>query len=165
MSNDHGQRTDVAQAFPEVTARLRKASEDWSREVVTGYDDESRPFLVGHPDSRVTQLPARDATAAGNIERSNRFPNCSFFTNWTSLDDRISWDVEVIESGKYEVECYYACPASDVGASIRLSHLGQSVDAEIRQPHDPPLQGAENDRVERIESYVKDFRPMKLGGD
>ena len=32
------------------------------------------------------------------------------------------------------------------------------------QAHDPPLQGAEHDRVPRQgESYVKDFKPLPLG--
>ena len=29
--------------------------------------------------------------------------------------------------------------------------------------HDPPLTGMENDRDIRIESYVKDFKPMNIG--
>ena len=39
---------------------------------------------------KFTQIPARDGTAHGNIKRSNMWPNCSYFTNWTSLDDSIN---------------------------------------------------------------------------
>jgi hypothetical protein len=34
----------------------------------------------------------------------------------------------------------------------------------VTEAHDPPLRGAEHDRVKRdAESYVKDFRPLALG--
>jgi len=33
----------------------------------------------------------------------------------------------------------------------------------VTEAHDPPLRGMEHDRVPRQESYVKDFRAMKLG--
>ena len=35
---------------------------------------------------------------------------------------------------------------------------------KVTEPHDPPLRGAESDRTDRgSESFVKDFRPLKLG--
>jgi hypothetical protein len=38
------------------------------------------------------------------------------------------------------------------------------VTGKVNEPHDPPLVGAEFDRVTRGgESYVKDFRPLRLG--
>ena len=36
--------------------------------------------------------------------------------------------------------------------------------ATVSTAHDPPLVGAEHDRVERAgESYMKDFRPLPMG--
>jgi hypothetical protein len=69
----------------------------------------------------------------------------------------------VAHGGQYEAEIYYTCPAADVGSTIELSCNGDRVDGEVLEPHDPPLRGAGHDRVPRGESYVKDFRPMKLG--
>ncbi|MEO0417215.1 MAG: N-acetylgalactosamine 6-sulfate sulfatase, partial [Verrucomicrobiota bacterium] len=31
------------------------------------------------------------------------------------------------------------------------------------EAHDPPLKGQDEDRYERMESYVKDFRPLDMG--
>ncbi len=163
MVDDPGQYRDVAPQQPAVAARLRKAAEAWKADVLPGSVDQDRPFLIGHPDYTLTQIPARDGTAHGNIKRSNRFPNCSFFTNWTALEDKITWDAEVLISGTYEVELYYTCPAADVGSTIELSFRDSRLRGRITEAHDPPLRGGENDRVERGESYVKDFKPMKLG--
>ncbi len=160
---DPGQDRDVTADHPDIARTLQAAVDDWKRDVLAGYDEDDRPFVIGHPDVPWTQVPARDGTAHGNIERSNKFPNCSFFRNWTSIDDKITWEVEVGEAGDYEVEIWYACPAADVGSTIELSLGDSRLSGKITEAHDPPLRGMEHDRVERVESYVKDFRPMTLG--
>ena len=163
ITKDPGQYTDVAEKHPDVFAKLAAAADRFRTEVLAGYDDDNRPFLIGHPDYEYTQIPARDGTAHGNIERSNRFPNCSFFRNWTSVEDKITWEAEVGASGDYEVELHYACPAADVGSAIELTFNDSNVGSRITEAHDPPLRGGEHDRVERQESYVKNFKPMSLG--
>ena len=75
----------------------------------------------------------------------------------------MTWDVEVLADGEFEVELYYTCAIENVGSTIELS-LGEStIKTKITRGHDPPLTGMENDRDPRIESYVKNFIPMKLG--
>ncbi len=108
-------------------------------------------------------MPARDAIGTGGIQRSNRFPNCSFLTNWTTTDERIEWDVDVLQAGRYQVALHYTCPAKDIGSVIELSCGTARLETQILVAHDPPLKGQEHDRVERAESYVKDFRAMDLG--
>ncbi|MEC9352374.1 MAG: hypothetical protein VYD81_03580, partial [Planctomycetota bacterium] len=59
----------------------------------------------------------------------------------------------------------------DAGSTIELSFetTGQETPGSARvrsrviPAHDPPLRGAAEDCVKRTESYVKDFRPLKLG--
>jgi hypothetical protein len=82
----------------------------------------------------------------------------------TSTDDRITWDVEVATSGRYEVVLYYTCNAADIGSTIELSLNGSRLQGRVSEANDPPLQGAEHDRVPRVgESYMKDFKPLRLG--
>ena len=109
-------------------------------------------------------LPARDGVAHGGIERSAPAPNCSFYTHWTATDDAITWDVDVATSGRYEAVVYYTCAKENVGSTIELGFHGSRVETRVTVPHDPPLMGAERDRVPRRgESYVKDFRPLRIG--
>lgn len=165
MVNDHGQRTDASARFPKEGKRLRAAKRDFEKNVVSELPEkDERPFLVGHADFDFTQMPIRDANSSGGVQRSGRAPNCSFFTNWTSLDDSIFWDAEVLTSGDYRVEAYYACPEKDVGATFQLSHGKSKLVAKVVEAHDPPLEGAEDDHfLRKSESYVKDFKPMDLG--
>jgi hypothetical protein len=118
---------------------------------------------VGHPASVFTQLPARDARSEGGLTRSSRHPNSSFYTSWKTTNDAIIWDVDVLEGGDFAVELYYTCPAADLGSEVQLSMGENRLTARITEAHDPPLQGMEHDRVPRIESYVKVFKPLKMG--
>jgi arylsulfatase A-like enzyme len=163
MVHDPGQSHDVARNHPEVAARLSEAVAHWSGELLPGLKVD-RPFPVGYRAFPITWLPARDGVPHGQIRRSAGAPNCSFFTGWSETDDRITWDIEVATSGRYEAVVYYTAAAEDVGATLELGFNGSQVQAKVVEPHDPPLRGAEHDRVTRNgESYVKDFKPLTLG--
>jgi len=111
----------------------------------------------------VPKLPARDATFTGAIERSKRFPNCTYLLNWIDTDSEITWDVEVLGTGRYEIQLYYVCPREDVGATIELSLGDQVVSQQITRAAESPLIGPGHDRIERQEGYVRRWTPMSLG--
>lgn len=164
METDPGQQEDVSQAHPEVLQTLISAQRKFRKDVLSELNrDQKRPFTVGHPNFAFTQLPARDAIATGRIERSNRWPNCSYYTHWTSTNDSIYWDVDVLEPGSYEATIYYTCAAENTGAAFRLSAKGTAVDFQINEAHDPQLEGARYDRTPRDVSFVKDWKPLKVG--
>ena len=163
MRTDSSQYHDVSDQHPEVTERLQEAVAAWREEVLPEDQNEDRPFTVGYPAFPTTYLPARDGTAHGNIERSNRFPNASFFRNWRSTEGRITWDVEVATPGRYEAVLYYTAGEEDLGSTVELRFKGSRERVRVTEAHDPPLVGAERDRVPRQESYVKDFKPLRMG--
>ena len=166
MQNDPGQRLDVRDTFPMVYRKLTAAGENFKREVVgelpPGKDE--RPFTIGHPTLTFTQLPARDAMVTGDIQRSGKAPNCSFFTNWVNEEDTISWNAVVRIEGDYLAQIYYACSQEDLGTVLKLSFGDAAITKEVTVANNPPLVGAESDRSpRRSESYVKDFVPLDLG--
>jgi arylsulfatase A-like enzyme len=164
MLTDPGQRRDISGKKKAEADRLSRAVAAWKKELLPGLGKDDRPFPVGYPEMPLTRLPARDGVPHGNVQRSARAPNCSFFRNWTDTSDRITWDVEVATAGKYEAVVDYTCAKENVGATIELSFRGGRVRAKVTEVHDPPLRGAEADRVHRgSESYVKDFKPLRLG--
>ncbi|MDD4869023.1 MAG: arylsulfatase [Kiritimatiellae bacterium] len=165
MQSDPEQEKDISAEEKDVADRLSKAVAKWKEEVLPGLENKDRPYTVGYPDFPITQLPARDGIPHGNIERSGRAPNCSFFQNWISTNDSITWDVEVETPGKYEAVIYYTCPKADTGSTIEMSLNGSRIQGVVSEANDPPLLGAEHDRFPRKygESYVKDFKPLRLG--
>ncbi len=174
MVNDRNQTTPVTESHPAVTEKLKAAVAQWRTDVLQQIDRTPKPFTICHPDFDLTQLPARDATGTGEIKRSNRYPNDSFLMNWLNVEDEISWPVDVLSDGRYEVDLYYSCSTANIGTVMELSleldsKLGEpqitpeSVAKKIEVAHDPPLVGAGEDRAVRAESYVKEFRPIRMG--
>ena len=163
MVEDFGQRHNIAKQKPELAARLHKAVQAWHAQMQAELGKDERAFIIGHPDSVLTQVPARDGVASGNIQRSNKFPNCSFFGNWKDVDDAVTWQAEIGTSGRYAVEMWYACEKDAVGTEVELRFNERSIRATLTQANSAELKGAEHDRSPRMESYVKDFKPMKLG--
>ena len=161
---DRGQKHDLSEELPEIKQQMVAAAEDYQKQIDLELPKEDlRPFYLGHSALRYTQIPARDATAHGQIKRSNRYPNCSFFTNWISVEDSLSWQVEVPEEGRFRVHLYYTCPQGDEGSAIQLSVGGSSLQTQITEAFDPPLRGMDEDLAPRIESYVKDWKVLDMG--
>ena len=164
IENDRGQQKVVSEEYPAVTVRLKAVMEDYKKQYYSELPKEDpRPFVICHKDFPYTQIPARDGKVTGGIRRSNRWPNCSYFTNWIDLNGTISFDVEVQSEGEYEVEIYYTCSKGSEGSTFEVRVGSQAVKGVISEAHDPPETGMEHDRSVRMESYVKDFKPLKVG--
>ncbi len=161
MEQDPQQLKPIKDA--QIQQKLTAAANAWKEEISAAQNQANRPFTVGYVDFPVTHLPADDAIVSGDLKRSNKFPNCSYFTNWTSVDDRLAWPIEVDSAGSYRATIYYACKAEDVGCKIQLSDGEHNLTFTVNEAHDPPQHGAEQDRLVRQESYVKDFKALSVG--
>ena len=164
MKDDPNQLKNVSSEYSDVFDVMKVEKIKWEREVLINLKTEDkRAFVIGHPDLKNTQIPARDAKANGSIIRSNFYPNCSYMTNWINIEDTITWDAEVAEDGNFEVIVYYTCAKDAIGSEIELSFSNSKVSKNITKYYDPDEYGKENDRSPRIESYVKDFIPLNMG--
>jgi len=163
MLADPGQTKDVNAKQPEVVQMLSSAVADWKRDVLPKAKDD-RPYPVGYAEFPRTWLPARDGIGSGGVQRSAGAPNCSYYVNWTTTAGRMTWDVEVATSGKYQVEIYYACPTGNAGSEIQLTHAAAKLAGKVAPDWDPPLI-TDQDVIPRPkgESIMKDFRPLNLG--
>lgn len=163
---DRAQRKDVSDKEPEIYERMKRYSNWFKDELLADFPKkDTRPFIIGHPQETYSKLPARDARISGPIERSNRYPNCSYFTNWKSPEAEISWNVEVEESGLFEAFIYYTCDKRNIGSTfeLRTDRDAENLVFTLDQVNDQPMLGADLDRVLREESYVKGFAPCSVG--
>lgn len=163
METDPGQNKDVSADFPEVYKELMVSKTEWIENVASELNAETdRPFPIGHKSVLNTQLPARDAVGHGNIKRSNIHPNSTFLTNWTSTDDKITFNAEVLNPGEYEVELFYTCSESNIGSTIKLSFNNSELTYKLTKPYNSELLDKE-DIYPRMEGYVKEFNRVKMG--
>jgi hypothetical protein len=180
MIADPGQTKNIATEKPEVAAQFAKAVTDWRGDVLGrtdapvpnakgkakggGLPPDDRPYPVGAGGTKfpMTPLPARDGIAHGGVKRSASAPNCSYFVNWKTTEDKITWDVEVATAGNYEDVLQHT--AADAGATVELSHLASKLTGKVPAVWNPPLY-TNQDTIARppAESQMKEFRPLNLG--
>ena len=154
----------VIESSDSTYVKFKSAKERWRRDILGQLIyNRKEIFPIGFENSRFTHLPARDGSAHGNMIRSNRWPNSSYFTNWTSVNDSITWNCDILNEGNYKATIYYTCDSSAIHSDLTLRQGGHSISRTITLPHDPPFTAVNFDRVPRMESYEKDFRPLELG--
>jgi len=184
MIADPGQTEPVNEGDPTLATALSEALAAWTEEVhaespfpaeTPGMSQEERRALrnqvdprlipLGHREFPFTDLPARDGTPRGTVERSSNAPNCSYFVNWTSTEDSLTWEVEVATAGRYAVAVDYTCPVEDAGAAVVLSFRDEPIlSARVAEGWDPPLYDNQ-DTLPRppAESSMKPFKTLELG--
>jgi arylsulfatase A-like enzyme len=185
MIADPNQTKDIAKEQPEIAANLAAAGSQWHQDVFGkpyvsapaesgkgkgkakgkggSQPTDDRPYPVGYTEFPITMLPARDGEPHGGVQRSSGAPNCSYFVNWKTKEDSMTWDIDVHTAGEYLVSIDYACPEADAGATVELSFGEAKVTGKVATGWFPPLLDGQ-DRVSRKgESYMRDFRSLDLG--
>lgn len=164
LSTDPGQFNPIEQPSDAILAPIAKAKEEWINSVLAELDrNRQEIFPVGYKDSKHTLLPARDGIPHGGIERSSIHPNSSFFTNWTSTTDSLTWDTDILTSGEYKATVFYTCKDSAVGSILLLNQGENEVRTVIKEAHDSEFLNVKYDRSPRDESYEKDYMPLEIG--
>ncbi len=165
MIIDPNQVYDISTERQEAYQELMAAKKEWSENVLSELNtEEKRPLTVGYHADQIDHLPIRDATGTQNIIRSNRYPNDSYFTNWTSTEDTISWDIDVQQSGVYSALIYYTAAENSISTAIQLSTESSKTTGVIKDSAVQAALGAAEDRIPRQESYTQDWITMELEG-
>lgn len=180
MIADPGQTTAINDKEPALATQLAASVKAWRQEMFgaeeltpkvkggkkkgTANAVDPRPIPVGYREFPITLLPARDGEPQGGVKRSSNAPNCSYFVNWTSLDDRMVWLLDVHTAGRYEVTADYTCKEADAGAVIELAFQEARLSSPVAPGWDPPLY-THQDTLPRPdgESQMKEFRTLHLG--
>ena len=159
LKNDPGQKNPVNESLPDLRASLIQLKTEW--EVETGVLEPR--VMEAFTVKGLTHLPARDGIATGAIQRSNRYPNDSYYRAWNSITDSIYWPIDILEEGEYEVTIFGTQPSGSLGSEMELSTSNSVLSYQIKEEYDSPEFGSEEDRIPRIESYVKTFKTEHWG--
>ena len=165
MPADPGQELNIAADQPAVVSELHAAYLS-AFEDVTKSGNIPPPIPIGYDESKRVHLPAPEAQLFGNIKFKEGWGWANdWITNWTSEEDYAEWDVEFVQSGKYEITIQYTCPPEDVGASVALQLISPGgidrASRNITEAFDPPYLPSP-DRVKRWEVYEKEWKEMVI---
>ncbi|MFC2136746.1 arylsulfatase, partial [Bacteroidota bacterium] len=162
MVNDPGQLNDISSVENKITDSLINLYKKWFEIQKSGV---LKNYLipVGYDEIKNVRLLAPDAKFTGNITyyEGHGWAH-DWLTNWTSMDDTIWWDIDVVKPGNYEFSIEYTCPLTDIGSEILLISNNEEVNSILNIPYCPDFIPSP-DRVKRQETYEKYWRIHCLG--
>ncbi|MEQ9408473.1 MAG: sulfatase-like hydrolase/transferase [Fuerstiella sp.] len=162
MVADPSQRHDISLSRPVVMRELQQAWEEFAAEIAPSIADRS-PIPVGYTVAARVELPAVEAQLGDQV----RFYNGQgwahdWITDFDDSGDRVSWTLEVVEGGRYQVDLSFAGPASAAGTRLSTDVQGQQLDWAV-ESFDSPVTGRPERTVEKGVRWVREFRTATLG--
>ena len=140
LGNDPGQKFDIREDYPEVYDSLQVKYMHWKNNLPT---EKNAPLIpVGYLDYPLSTLPAHEANLHPPFEfrKDRRHTGIAYHSlygwahdwidHWTKTSAYVTWDLDIVESGTYEIELNYALAASDVGAKLAIEIDGQRIELE-----------------------------------
>lgn len=161
LVEDPGQKKDISQEFPEQQQRHRTAYQKWFADVSENWEMESL-IPCGYRQFPITHLHAVQSTLSGALRFHGKGFHHDWIVNWVEPDDKITWDIHVVESGEYRVAVRYTCAAKDIGSQIRIKVNEVERTAVIDQAFDPAL-FPNHDRAPRSGELEKPWATLQLG--
>jgi arylsulfatase A len=161
MINDPGQEKDLKKSKKKIFDELKAAYIEWLKDVSAGWEPNTT-IPVGYKEFPATYLQAVEAKLQGKLKFNGRGFAHDWIVNWTNPKDKITWDINVITSGRYKVSLDYVVPESDVGATIKISTGKASISSKITRAFNPELFPA-HDRSKRAGELEKPWKKIVLG--
>ena len=162
MLEDPGEKTDIAKEKPDIVKQLSTAYGNWFHDVTkAGFAKPRIP--VGYEEQNPVRFYAPQASFTGNIHffAGAGFAN-DWLTGWTNTTDKISFELDVVRGGLFEVELGYACSEGNAGAKIRISDGKNSVEKTVTaaRAENIPLPHRDGGK----DTYVnRDWEKLELG--
>ncbi|MAG94993.1 MAG: hypothetical protein CMJ48_14800, partial [Planctomycetaceae bacterium] len=84
--------------------------------------------VVADANGQLTLLATNGAIFGGDIVFESPYQNVGY---WHGENDRVSWNVRVPESGRYDVYLDWACPSSSAGSAFRVDGVQPVLRAKV----------------------------------
>jgi arylsulfatase A len=164
MITDPGQKQDVAPQHPQVAASLRAAIERWFADV-TRNSPPRVPIPIGYEAEPVVRLGAPDAQLSGTILVKGKVAwDINWIHTWTSTDDYVWWDLDVVRQAMHKVSVTYVNPHQDVPVKVRIEGGDASIDTVLSAISPSGLSSAPNrDRVASRTTIVLNQTTQAVG--
>ena len=135
LARDPGESRDVSAAHPDVVRDLRQRYERWFADVSAGWEWSKVPvpIEVGREDENPVELDLFWARLAGKkLQRTFRHYARNSTENWSSVEDSLRWNVDVVRDGRYDVILDYGCDPADAGSRFVVRAGDSRVEGTVR---------------------------------
>jgi arylsulfatase A len=161
LKNDPKQEINLLKTHPKLGENLEKDYQDWFKEVSSGISME-RKIPVSKRAAEVV-LPAFEGQLYGKMKFFEGHGWAQdWVTNWKEESDSISWNLEVLDPGWYEIWMDYTALPTQAGSRIKLKTTLNQLSKTISTSF-IPKQIPSPDRVPRKEAPEQTWNKMYLG--
>jgi arylsulfatase A-like enzyme len=161
LKNDPSQKLNLVDSFPEITAKLLQEYESWWAEVTQGAVFD-RPIPISNQAPEIL-LAAYESTFTGNLTFYEGHGWAQdWLTNWKGSDDKITWELHVIDPGSYEVIFEYQASEAQLGTELILKHGLTETPFRISEAFTGELIPSP-DRIVRKEAPEKTWGRLSIG--
>ncbi len=142
LDEDPFESRNVIDQRQEIARELKMAFDIWSEDVIPREDLQPLPIPIDGEDTpsygsnifrggTLVTLRWAQLHGDGGIRFAYNKNIRDRLTDWTSPTDYISWPVDVLREGLYEVVLQYGCARSDAGSRIRISAGDSTLEAVV----------------------------------
>ena len=120
LSTDPQEKNNVFEKFPEVGEDLQTSAEKWYEDILArGRAFPQAVYEIGNWEERGSPINL-DAVLEikGSVKKSER---SEFrFDGWTTPGSAMTFEIDVVEDGRYVVEMLYDCPQEALGSEFQV---------------------------------------------
>ncbi len=162
MEQDPVEKNNIAKANKKIKDELVNRYTKWCEQVIST-NDISLDIPIGYEEAAQVRLLAPEAKISGKIffKEGHGWAN-DWLTNWVTPEDSIFWNIDVVESVKYQITLLYSMPQETSGLSIFMSTLKQKTSPKAIAAFNSALKPSP-DRVRRKEAYEQSWGELDLG--
>ena len=133
LKEDPSEKQDLKTQFPDLATAMY---EDYLRKYdeVTAGLDAFLPIPVGYAAAPEVDLPAHEGFPIGGLhyKSSTQGWNNDWFINWTSQQDSLYWNIDVVAGGRYKAYLKYDCDQNHIGSRVHLRVKGEEISAVLK---------------------------------
>ncbi len=158
LEKDPGETTDIAAKHPEIVEDLRSRFEHWLADVTKGKTFEPVPIEAGRAEENPVEIqaswaridgthvtwnspgegqsggasPIGDQKKGGSVNYTFAGYDWDTLDGWKTPGESVSWRLDVIRDGKYEVTLNYGCLRENAGGRFRISAGDASLEGTVQ---------------------------------
>lgn len=164
MKNDPGEIKDISDQKAELSQELYDDYENWLNEVRENAMKDRR-IPIGYDESPVTALPAHEALITSGLSyKANAYGWAhDWLIDWDSTKDTISWKLDVVAGGTYEIFLQYNCRKENVGSEIKAAYEEESVNKKLDIPFHSDILPYHDRVIREAEAFEKNWKLFPVG--
>lgn len=161
LKNDPEQKINLMELMPERANELSQAYQSWWNEVSDAIDFD-RPIPISNQSNELL-LAAYESTFTGELQFYEGHGWAQdWLTNWKNLNDQITWSLDVLDPGSYQVVFEYQSTTDQLGTALVLKHGSTEIPFTITSAFEGEIIPSP-DRISRKEAPEMTWGRMEIG--